>query len=226
MQNAGAAFQKFGQWLSMRPDMFPPDVIQVLAKLRSDAPSHPSNVSRDVVRAQFGRDVEELFEEFNDVPVASGSVGQVHRARLRSEFALDKPHGQLRDVAVKIQHPAVADSAFMDLNILWNIIEVSQKFLHMALPFDRGEFDEVIRSQMDFTREAYNLQKFSRVKIKKNRSILDRFFGLNGRFWAKQAILQKKRKIDLKIMFFIFLDQNSADSRVKQYFKPIQFIKN
>ena len=68
-------------------------------------------------------------------PVASGSVGQVHRARLRAEHALDGPGspsqmrgphpffhvlegGQLRDVAVKIQHPGVIDSAFMDLNIV------------------------------------------------------------------------------------------------------------
>ena len=57
---------------------------------------------------------EELFDEFQEEPVASGSVGQVHRARLRPEHALDGPGGQLRDVAVKIQHPGVIDSAFME----------------------------------------------------------------------------------------------------------------
>jgi len=162
MQRAGAAFQKFGQWLSMRPDMFPPDVITTLGKLRSDAPSHPVEVSRRTLRAQFGRDVEELFEEFQDTPVASGSVGQVHRALLRAEFALDGPGGRLRDVAVKIRHPGVTESAFMDLNIVWKVMGVFQSVLHMAVPFDRAEFDEVIQAQMDFTREAFNLQKFSR----------------------------------------------------------------
>lgn len=57
---------------------------------------------------------QELFDEFQEEPVASGSVGQVHRARLRPEHALDGPGGQLRDVAVKIQHPGVIDSAFME----------------------------------------------------------------------------------------------------------------
>lgn len=161
-QRAGAAFQKFGQWLSMRPDMFPPDVIEVLSKLRSDAPSHSKEVSRQTLEDQFGRAADDLFETFDDVPVASGSVGQVHRACLRSEHALDGPGGKLRDVAVKIRHPGVADSAFMDLSILWKVVDFSERFLHMTMPFNRGEFDEVIQAQMDFTREAHNLQRFSR----------------------------------------------------------------
>jgi len=68
----------------------------------------------------------------------------------------------LRDVAVKVQHPGVVDSAFMDLDIVWKVVEFSERFLHMTMPFDRGDFDEVIQAQMDFTREAFNLQRFSR----------------------------------------------------------------
>lgn len=161
-QRAGAAFLKFGQWLSMRPDMFPPDVIRTLGQLRSDAPSHSPSISRQLLEENLGRTVEEVFEEFAEEPVASGSVGQVHRARMRPEFALDGPGGRLRDVAVKVQHPGVIDSAFMDLGIIWKVVEFSQKFLHMTVPFDRNEFDEVIQAQMDFTREAFNLQKFGR----------------------------------------------------------------
>ncbi|CAJ1379197.1 unnamed protein product [Effrenium voratum] len=161
-QRAGAAFQKFGQWLSMRPDMFPPDVILALSKLRADAPAHPGAVSRQKLKQHLGKDVDELFDEFQEEPVASGSVGQVHRARLRAEHALDGPGGQLREVAVKIQHPGVIDSAFMDLNIVWQIVAFSEKFLHMTMPFDRSDFDAVIQAQMDFTREAFNLQRFAK----------------------------------------------------------------
>jgi len=157
---AGAAFQKFGQWLSMRPDMFPPDVIEALSQLRSDAPSHSPAESRQIVQKDLGHEVEELFEAFEDLPIASGSVGQVHKARLRAEFALDGEGGKLRDVAVKVQHPGVVDSAFMDLALVWSIVDFSERFLHMAAPFSRHEFEEVIRAQMDFTREAFNLQKF------------------------------------------------------------------
>lgn len=160
-QQAGAAFLKFGQWLSMRPDMFPPDVIETLSKLRSDAPSHSAEITRDLLQIELGRDVDALFVELEDEPIASGSVGQVHRGLLRKEFALDGPGGRLREVAVKVQHPGVIDSAFMDLDIIWKVIEFSEKFLHCTTPFARGEFDEVIRAQLDFTREAYNLQKFA-----------------------------------------------------------------
>merc|ERR1711972_477932 len=50
----------------------------------------------------------------------------------------------------------------MDLSIVWKVVEFSQTFLHMTMPFNRGEFDECIQAQMDFTREAFNLQQFSR----------------------------------------------------------------
>eukprot|EP00439_Symbiodinium_sp_Y106_P082930 s629_g22.t1 len=186
-QRAGAAFQKFGQWLSMRPDMFPPDVILVLSKLRADAPAHSGVVSRRMLKDQLGKDVDELFEEFQEEPVASGSVGQVHRARLRAEHALDGPGGQLRDVAVKIQHPGVIDSAFMDLNIVWKIVEFSEKFLHMTMPFDRSDFDEVIQAQMDFTREAFNLQRFAR-NFKGEHRI--RFPKVSSRFVTPEVLVE------------------------------------
>eukprot|EP00928_Gymnodinium_smaydae_P081441 TRINITY_DN64968_c0_g1_i1.p1 TRINITY_DN64968_c0_g1~~TRINITY_DN64968_c0_g1_i1.p1 ORF type:complete len:599 (+),score=132.25 TRINITY_DN64968_c0_g1_i1:78-1799(+) len=187
MQRAGAAFQKFGQWLSMRPDMFPPDVIQALSQLRSDAPAHSAEVSRRTLREQLGCEIDELFEEFDDEPVASGSVGQVHRARLRADRALDGPGGVLRDVAVKVRHPGVAESAFMDLSILWKVVDVSQRFIHMTMPFDRGEFDEVIKAQMDFTREAFNLQRFTK-NFKGEKSI--RFPKVSPQYVTKEVLVE------------------------------------
>lgn len=205
MQRAGAAFQKFGQWLSMRPDMFPPDVIEVLSRLRSDAPSHPVAVSRKTLQEQLGHEVEELFDEFEDEPVASGSVGQVHKARLRPEFALDRPHGRLCNVAVKVRHPGVADSAFMDLNILWGVVAFSEKFLHMTTPFDRGEFDEVIQAQMDFTREAHNLQRFAR-NFRGERRI--RFPKVSPRFVTSEVLVETWA--DGKVISHILEDFDNA----------------
>lgn len=210
-QRAGAAFQKFGQWLSMRPDMFPPDVIEVLGRLRSDAPSHSSEVSRRTLREQLGRDVDELFDEFEEEPVASGSVGQVHRARLRPEFALDGPGGVLRDVAVKVQHPGVADSAFMDLSIVWKVVEFSERFLHMTMPFNRGEFDEVIRQQMDFTREAFNLQRFSR-NFKHERRI--RFPKVSPKFATTEVLVETWA--DGKVISNILEDFDNAKASCKE----------
>jgi len=195
----------------MRPDMFPPDVIQVLGKLRSDAPSHPIEVSRRTLREQLGRDVEELFDLFEEQPVASGSVGQVHRARLRPEFALDGPGGRLRDVAVKVQHPGVVDSAFMDLSIVWKVVEFSEKFLHMTMPFNRGEFDEVIRAQMDFTREAFNLQRFSRNFRGEQRI---RFPKVSPRFATPEVLVETWA--DGKVISNILEDFDNAKASCKE----------
>lgn len=211
MQRAGAAFQKFGQWLSMRPDMFPPDVIETLAKLRCDAPSHPGSVSRKVLREQLGHDVEELFDEFQEEPIASGSVGQVHRARLRPEFALDGRMGRLRDVAVKVQHPGVADSAFMDLDILWKVVDFSQSIIHMTMPFNRGEFDEVIQAQMDFTREAFNLQKFQR-NFKGERRI--KFPKVSPKFVTSEVLIETWA--DGKVISNILEDFDNAKASCKE----------
>ncbi|CAE8591345.1 unnamed protein product [Polarella glacialis] len=215
-QNAGAAFQKFGQWLSMRPDMFPPDVIRVLAKLRSDAPSHSIEVSRSTLRRQLGQDIEELFDEFEVEPVASGSVGQVHRAKLRAEYALDGPGGRLRDVAVKVQHPGVVDSAFMDLSIVWKVVEFSERFLHMTMPFDRGDFDEVIQAQMDFQREAFNLQRFEK-NFKGERRI--RFPKVSPRFVTPEVLVETWAHG--KVISNILEDFDNATSSCKEAMSSI-----
>jgi len=143
--------------------------------------------------------------------VASGSVGQVHRARLRPEFALDGPGGQLRDVAVKVQHPGVADSAFMDLSIVWKVVEFSEKFLHMTMPFNRGEFDEVIRQQMDFTREAFNLQRFSR-NFRGERRI--RFPKVSRKFATPEVLVETWA--DGKVISNILEDFDNAKASCKE----------
>lgn len=215
-QRAGAAFQKFGQWLSMRPDMFPPDVIVTLSKLCSDAPSHSVEVSRKILCEQLGHDVDELFEEFQDKPVASGSVGQVHRARLRPECALDGPGGKLRDVAVKVRHPGVADSAFMDLSIVWKIVNFSEKYLHMTVPFDRTEFDEVIQAQMDFKREARNLQRFNR-NFRGERRI--RFPKVSSQFVTEKVLVETWA--DGKVISNILEDFDNATDACKDAMSSI-----
>merc|ERR1711988_202859 len=89
--------------------------------------------------------------------------------------------------AVKVQHPGVADSAFVDLDILWKVVNVSQSVIHMTLPFNRGEFDECIQGQMDFTREAFNLQKFQR-NFKGERRI--RFPKVSPQFVTSEVLIE------------------------------------
>ena len=67
LEKAGCTFQKFGQWLSMRPDMFPKDVIDALSKLRCEAPPHDMKHTRAEIVSSFGKELEEIFEFFDSV---------------------------------------------------------------------------------------------------------------------------------------------------------------
>lgn len=99
MERAGCCFMKLGQWISMRPDMFPRDVVATMARLRDGVPAHSFAFTRASIRESLGKEIEEVFESFETEPVASGTVAQVYRARLRPEFAI---HGHIQDVAVKV----------------------------------------------------------------------------------------------------------------------------
>ena len=86
---AGCSFQKFGQWLSMRPDILPPDVICALSELQDSCAKHGMEHNRSMFRTSFGAELEEIFEFFDHTAIASASVGQVHRGRLRPQYAME-----------------------------------------------------------------------------------------------------------------------------------------
>jgi len=160
---AGCGFQKFGQWLSMRPDLFPPDVIAALANLRQDTPPHSMTHTRRILKESFNCEIEEMFEEFDPVPVASGTVAQVHRARLRQKYAenakIRGPDGELVcDVAVKVRHPGVIEETFVDIELMYKFLEFTHIF---AVPFTKDDFLHALQKQIDFKWEAHNLVQFA-----------------------------------------------------------------
>jgi len=157
LEKAGCTFQKYAQICSMRPDMFPQDVIQALSKLRDHAPKHSMDHTRKEIKASFGKELEEIFEFFEETPVASGTVAQVYAARLRPEFAME--NGKV-DVAVKIRHPNVIWETFADLDLVFKFTEQTVDIIHMAIPFSKEEFKQCMQQQIDFKWEAYNMLKF------------------------------------------------------------------
>lgn len=84
---AWQAFIKWGQWGATRPDLFPADLCATLARLHTSAPAHAFAHTRAAVEGAFRRPLEELFDEFDAAPVASGSIAQVHRAVLSARGA-------------------------------------------------------------------------------------------------------------------------------------------
>ena len=161
LEKAGSAFIKWGQWAATRPDLFPPDLCSELSKLHTKAPSHKFSYSRKSIENAFGRKLHEIFENFDEEPVASGSVAQVHRATLKFRY----PGQQMKPVvvAVKVRHPGVSEAIRRDFVII-NLVAKISSFLPnlkwLRLDESLQHFAVFMMSQVDLSREAANLSRF------------------------------------------------------------------
>ena len=107
LEAAGPAFIKWGQWAATRHDLFPPDVCAALEKLHTSAPAHSAHYTTNAIKRAFGLPAKELFEWLEPTPLASGSIGQIHRARLSRQGAVLTGCQEGAVVAVKVRHPGV-----------------------------------------------------------------------------------------------------------------------
>lgn len=150
----GTTFIKFGQVLSTRRDLIGPALGDELAQLQSHVPADPFAVTRATVEAELGKPLEELFKGFEPEPVASASIGQVHRATL--------PDG--RRVAVKVQHPDISRKVADDLAILAELAALAEEYLPEFKAYRPvavvAEFERVLTRELDFRRELRHLQLF------------------------------------------------------------------
>ncbi|MHC4390160.1 MAG: ABC1 kinase family protein [Planctomycetota bacterium] len=155
LEELGSTYIKFGQILATRPDLIPMSLIQELRKLQDDVPAFPSATARELVELELGATVDELFEHFEDEPLAAASIGQVHRARLKSGD----------EVVVKIQRPGLRKQIDNDLDLLMSLAEiVEERVPELRLWQPVGivrEFDKSIHQEIDFMRESHNIRKFA-----------------------------------------------------------------
>jgi ubiquinone biosynthesis protein len=154
LDELGPTFVKFGQLLSMRPDVLPPDIIAELRGLQDDVSPFPYEEVEAMVLAELGQPVERLFRDFDPVPMAAASIGQVHRATL--------PNG--RDVVVKVQRPGAPRQIEADLNLMYQAARLANERVR-ALDFIDAEalvdeFARSIRQELDYRLEARNADTF------------------------------------------------------------------
>jgi ubiquinone biosynthesis protein len=156
LDELGPTFVKFGQLLSTRPDVVPPDIVAELRGLQDSVSPVAFDEIRVVVEHELDLKIEQAFLEFDQVPIASASIGQVHRAVL--------PDGQ--EVAVKVQRPAAAEQIEADLGLLYQaarLLKERVKALEFMDPQELvDEFARSIRLELDFAHEARNAEVFSR----------------------------------------------------------------
>eukprot|EP00929_Paragymnodinium_shiwhaense_P084446 TRINITY_DN45149_c0_g1_i1.p1 TRINITY_DN45149_c0_g1~~TRINITY_DN45149_c0_g1_i1.p1 ORF type:complete len:652 (-),score=160.22 TRINITY_DN45149_c0_g1_i1:238-2163(-) len=187
-ENAGCSFLKFGQWMSMRPDMIPADLVEALKTLCSESPEHSFAHTRKIVRESFKCELEDIFEAFEEKAIASGSIAQVHRARLKPQYRLKD--GSV-DVAVKVRHPCVETETFIDLDILYAFMDTFAKFSHVfTVPFDRDEFRTRIQTQIDLEWEAYNLRRFADAFKEEMKGGLLEFPALSPKLLSQSVLVE------------------------------------
>ena len=156
LDELGPTFVKFGQLLSTRPDVVPPDIVAELRSLQDDVRPFPFEQAERVIEEELGNTLERLFLEFEPAPVAAASIGQVHRATL--------PNG--RRVAVKVQRPGAPRQIEADLGLLYQAARLVRERIR-ALDFVDSrqlvdEFARQIRKELDYRLEARNAQNFHR----------------------------------------------------------------
>lgn len=156
LEELGPTFIKLGQILSTRPDIAGPDLAAELERLQTEVPADPPQAVREFVEEELGRPLSDVFDEFDDVPVASASIGQVHRARLVS--------GQ--QVAVKVQRRDIARRIRVDLEILQGLAQLAERIPELACYrpcASVAEFQRALRRELDFERERRNMEEFRRL---------------------------------------------------------------
>jgi ubiquinone biosynthesis protein len=156
LDELGPTFVKFGQLLSTRPDIVPPDIVLELQKLQDAVTPVPFADVRKVVEQELGLTIEQAFLEFDERPTAAASIGQVHRAVL--------PNGER--VAVKVQRPNAPRQIESDIALLYQAARLAKERVR-ALDFIDSEqvvdeFSRSIRAELDYHAEARNAEVFRR----------------------------------------------------------------
>jgi ubiquinone biosynthesis protein len=155
LEELGPTFVKFGQIMSMRPDLIPKGLVVELRRLQETVVHEPFPVVKTAVETSLGKPLEDIFDDFDHEPIAAASLAQVHRARL-------KDTGD--NVAVKVQRPNINDIIKSDLYILDVIAGLIHDRLEAMrlynLPGLVAEVKKHVTKELDFIHEASNIEIF------------------------------------------------------------------
>lgn len=156
LEELGPTFMKLGQIASTRADVLPPEYIAELARLQDDAPPVPAERIRAILAEELGQPLEEAFATFDDVPIASASIGQAHAASVIEA-----------DVVVKVRRPGAVEQVDLDLEILRNLAGLASRGWDVAREHDVvglvEEFSTTLRRELDYLREARNAERFAEM---------------------------------------------------------------
>lgn len=156
LEELGPLFVKFGQILSTRRDLLPPDVAEALALLQDRVAPFSGEEARAMIEAELGRPIDEVFTDFDLKPLASASIAQVHAATLKDGQA----------VVIKVLRPRVEQRIQADLGLLKRVAMLVNRHAPSADKWQPlevvAEIERTLASELDLQREGANLTYFAR----------------------------------------------------------------
>ena len=158
LQELGPSFIKLGQIASTRTDLLPPDVIAELRKLQDEVPAVSFEEIRGAIEESLGAPLDQIYKSFEEKPLATASIGQVHRA------VLTTPEGDV-DVVVKVQRPGAGDTVARDLSLLHTLAATLERTIPETKTYSPAalvqQFDVSVTAELNFLVEAENAERFA-----------------------------------------------------------------
>ena len=147
----GPTYVKLGQLLSTRPDLLPEKYLEALSSLQDDLETIPYSQVQEIVEFELGNKISKAFDYFEEEPLASASIGQVHKAKLRSG----------KNVAVKVQRPGIREKFMKDLDTLEEVASLAAEHTTVGKKYAFNdiltELKRIMLHELDYLREANNL---------------------------------------------------------------------
>ena len=156
LEELGPIFVKFGQAVSTRRDLLPADIADELAKLQDRVPPFPGDAAKAMIERAYGKSIGEVFEHFDERPLAAASIAQVHVARLKTG----------REVIVKVLRPGMREVIQQDLEVLYALARLAERYWsdgRRLRPLEVvKEYEKTILDELDLMREAANAAQLKR----------------------------------------------------------------
>lgn len=201
LEDLGPIFVKFGQALSTRPDLLPPDIAEELTRLQDSVPPFSGLEARMIIERAYGKPLSEVFEAFDETPLGSASIAQVHVARLCG--------GQ--EVVVKVVRPTIEKTIQRDLGLLYILADLAERYWKEARrlrPRDVvAEYEKTILGELDLMREAANASQ-----LRRNFSASDMLY-VPGIYWphTRRNVMVMERISGVPISDVDALQQQGVD---------------
>jgi ubiquinone biosynthesis protein len=157
MEEMGPTYIKLGQMLSNRPDLVPEPLIKELEKLLDSVPPFETELAKQIIEQELAKPINDIFIYFDEKPIGSASIGQVHRARLLSG----------EDVVVKVQRPNAKRQVIADLSLMREFVKLTEGYFVKAGIMNPLEildtFSKSLQNELDYFTEARHLEQFLKL---------------------------------------------------------------